>query len=245
VEVSLARAFGEGLVLTVLLAACKPGYVVLSACYLLPLVGRGRRRDWWPLVAVPVVGVVSSFVWNEVVGGLWRTDADLFGVAVDPDRQRSLLVREPWTFVAAAGRTVGEDLWDWGKGLITLGPSVAVWPAIAVVVTLVVLALVSVQRDAREPRGLDRAQRVLLVVVFVVGCLLMLGAQYVYWSVPGADVVGGMQARFFVPLLVLVPIVVGPRRGAWATPSVARVPLVALLVPLDVALLVSVTFRMY
>ena len=73
----------------------------------------------------------------------------------------------------------------------------------------------------------------------------MLGAQYVYWSAPGADVVGGMQARFFVPLLVLVPVVVGPRRGRWAAPATARVPVIALLVPLYVALLVTITFRMY
>ncbi len=88
-------------------------------------------------------------------------------------------------------------------------------------------------------------QRLLLVLVFVVGCLLVLGAQYVYWSAPGADVVGGMQARFFVPLLVLVPVVVGPRRGRWAAPATARVPVIALLVPLYVALLVTITFRMY
>jgi uncharacterized membrane protein len=78
-----------------------------------------------------------------------------------------------------------------------------------------------------------------------VGCLLVLGAQYVYWSAPGADVVGGMQARFFVPLLVLVPVIVGPRRGSWARPATARLPLAVLLVPLYVALLITITFRMY
>ena len=140
---------------------------------------------------------------------------------------------------------MGEELWNWGKGIVTLGPSVAVWPTVAVAAFLVVLALVAVQRSEREPGGLDVWQRVLLVLVFVVGCLLVLGAQYVYWSAPGADVVGGMQARFFVPLLVLVPVVVGPRRGRWAAPATARVPVIALLVPLYVALLVTITFRMY
>ena len=109
------HAVVEALVLTVLLAACKPGYIVLAACYLLPLLGRGRRRDWWPLALVPVAGIVASLIWNEAVGGLWRTDADYFGVAVDPERQRSLLLHEPWTFLVAAVRTVGEDLWDWGR----------------------------------------------------------------------------------------------------------------------------------
>jgi uncharacterized membrane protein len=241
----LATVFGEALLCTLLLAACKPGYIVLAGCYLLPLVGRRRRAGWWPLALVPAIGVVASLLWNEAVGGLWRTDADLFGVAVDPARQRSLLLHEPWNFPVTVVRTLGDELWNWGKGIVTLGPSVAVWPTVAVAAFLVVLALVSVQRTAREPAGLDTWQRVLLVLVFVVGCLLVLGAQYVYWSAPGADVVGGMQARFFVPLLVLVPVVVGPRRGRWAAPATARVPAIALLVPLYVALLVTITFRMY
>jgi hypothetical protein len=242
---TLRHALVEATLLTSLLAACKPGYIALSACYLLPLVGAARRRDWWPLVVVPAVGVLVSVLWNEAVGGLWRTDADLFGVAVDPDRQRSLLVHEPWTFGVAAVRTVVEDVWDWGKELVTLGPSVAVWPAVGVVAALLVLALVSVQRGDREPAGLDGARRGFLAVVFVVGGLLVLGAQYVYWSVPGADVVGGMQARFFVPLLVLVPVVAGPRPGRWATPSAARFPLTILLAPVYLAFLITVTFRMY
>jgi uncharacterized membrane protein len=244
-DVTFRAALLEALVVTSLLAACKPGYIVLSACYLLPLLGAARRRGWWPLLVVPVVGVLVSVLWNEAVGGLWRTDADLFGVAVDPDRQRSLLLHEPWTFGAAVVRTLGEDLWEWGKGLITLGPSVAVWPTVGVLAALVVLALVSVQRVDREPPSLEWTRRVLLSIVFVVGCVLVLGAQYVYWSVPGADVVGGMQARFFVPLLVLVPIVVGPRRGGWAAPAEARIPLTILLVPFYIALLVTITFRVY
>jgi uncharacterized membrane protein len=73
----------------------------------------------------------------------------------------------------------------------------------------------------------------------------VLGAQYVYWSVPGADFIGGMQARFFVPLLVLVPVVVGPRRGGWARAETARLPLALLVVPVYVALLITITFRMY
>jgi hypothetical protein len=114
VETTLGRALTEAVVLSALLAACKPGYIVLAACYLLPLLGRARRATWWPLVFAPVVGVIASVLWNEAVGGLWRTDADFFGVGVDPARQRSLLLHEPWTFLVAAGRTVGEDLWDWG-----------------------------------------------------------------------------------------------------------------------------------
>jgi hypothetical protein len=114
-DVRFAKVFGEALLCTLLLAACKPGYIVLAGCYLLPLVGRRRRAGWWPLAFVPVIGVVASLLWNEAVGGPWRTDADLFGVAGDPARQRSLLLHEPWNFAVTVVRTVGEELWNWGR----------------------------------------------------------------------------------------------------------------------------------
>jgi len=244
-DVSQSWAIGEAVLLTGLLAACKPGYVVIAFCYWLPLLGRDRKRSLWPLGVVPIVGVLASVAWNEAVGGVWRTDAGMFGVAVDPARQRDLLVHRPWTFVGAVVHTVSSQLFDWVKGTITLGPSVAVWPAVGVVAALVLLALVSVQRAEREPRALDSSQRMLCALVAAVGSLMLLGAQYVYWSAPGDDTIGGMQARFFVPLLVLVPIALGPRRGRWANPRTATWPLVALLVPLYAVLLVTITFRMY
>ena len=72
------------------------------------------------------------------------------------------------------------------------------------------------------------SRRVLLLVLLVLVVLLTLGAQYVYWSAPGADRVGGMQARFFLPGLVLLPLAVGPIRARWADADRAtRAPLAA------------------
>ncbi len=228
-----------------MLAGCKPGYVVVAGCYLLPLFGPRRRRELWPLALAPVLGALVSVAWNSVVGDLWKTDAAFFGVHVNPTRQRHLLVTRPWDFAGAAVRTVADGAWDWTKQLFTMGPSVAVWPTVAVVASLLVMAAVSVQRARREPDGLAWSQRLVVAVVFVVGALLVLGAQYVYWSKPGADVVGGIQARFFVPLLVLLPIALGPAPWRWARAATARVPVALAVVPVYVALAVTIAFRMY
>ncbi len=237
--------FVEAALLTTLLASCKPGYAVLAGCYLLPLFGPRRRRELWPLALAPVLGALVSVVWNSAISDLWKTDAALFGVHVDPARQRHLLVTEPWTFVGAALRTVVDDSWQWAKQLVTTGPSVAVWPTVAVVAVLVVLSAASVQRSRQEPDGLAWSQRLVLAIVFVAGSLLVLGAQYVYWSAPGDDVVGGMRARFFVPLLVLLPILVGPAPWRWARAATARVPVALAVVPIYVAFAITIAYRMY
>ncbi len=218
---------------------------MLAGCYLLPLFGPRRRRELWPLALAPVLGALVSVAWNSAISDLWKTDAALFGVHVDPARQRHLLVTEPWTFAGAALRTVFDDAWQWAKQLVTTGASVAVWPAAAVVAALLVLSAVSLQRSRREPDGLAWSQRLVLGIVFVAGSLLVLGAQYVYWSAPGDDVVGGMRARFFVPLLVLLPIAVGPVPWRWARSATARVPVALAVVPIYVALAITIAYRMY
>lgn len=237
--------FIEAAVLTSLLAGCKPGYVVVAGCYLFPLFGPRRRRDLWPLALAPVLGGLVSVAWNSVVGDLWKTDAAFFGVHVDPDRQRHLLVTQPWDFAGAALHTVADETWYWAKQLFTMGPGVAVWPTVAVVVSGLVMVAVSLQRGRREPDALAWSQRIIALVVFAVGALLVLGAQYVYWSKPADDFVGGMQARFFVPLLVLLPVAVGPVPWRWARAATARVPVALAIVPVSIALGASIAFRMY
>ena len=241
-----AALFVEAAVLTSLLAACKPGYVVLAGCYLLPLFGPRRRLGLWPLALAPVLGALVSLVWNTVVGGLWKTDAGLFGVQVDPHRQRHLLLTEPWTFVGAVARSVSDEWWHWAKTLITVGGSVSVWPTVAALVSLLLLGAVSLQRAHREPdQRLAWSQTVIVLIVFAIGALLVFGAQYVYWSTPGDNVVEGMQARFFIPLLVLIPVAVGPVPWRWARSATTRVPIALGLVPVYLALAVTIAFRMY
>ena len=69
------------------------------------------------------------------------------------------------------------------------------------------------QRAQREPPGLDPCQRLL-----VLACSSSAGgrhrANYLYWTAPGADEVGGVQPRFLVPLVGIAADRRGPRAMA-------------------------------
>ena len=56
------------------------------------------------------------------------------------------------------------------------------------------------------------------------GSALVLAGLYVYYTTPGDDTIGGVQARYFAPLLVLVPIAVGSVDVRWLRAHEARVP---------------------
>src|SRR5262249_20773054 len=153
------------------------------------------------------------------------------GIRPDPPPRRHELLTAPWHFVADSLRTIPDQFWSWLKGLFGVGPSVTHWPAVVIVFAVASFAVVSIQRDDGEPRALRWSQRGLLLFVFVVGMALVFAANYVYWTTPGDDTIGGIQARYFVPLLVLLPVAAGTPRVRWLDARVARVPVAVLLVP--------------
>jgi hypothetical protein len=236
----------EATVLSVLLGMCKPVYIVIAGCYLLPLLGsRERRTRLWGLAPAIALGVVVTVVWNEIVGDLWRTDSTYFGIRPDPPARRHELITEPWHFAMDAVRTVPDQIWDWVKGLVGVGTSTTNWPALGVGVAAVLFIAVALQHDRDEPSPLRLAQRGLVLLLFALGVALVFAANYVYWTTPGNDVITGVQARYFVPLLVLLPVVVGTPQLRWLGSRTARMPIGVLLVPFFVAFAVSVTFRMH
>jgi len=239
----------EAFVLSAALGLCKPVYVVIAFCYLLPLLGARRRferRELWPIALAPVFGVIVSVAWNQAVGNLWKTDAGYFGIKVDSTYQKDRLVHAPWDFAADTVRTLVNQSLGWLKTLVDVGPSVTHWPWALAMTVVAIYAVVSIQRDRREPdSNLHWLQRTLVVLVLVVGLVGVIAANYVYWTTPGLDEVGGVQPRYLVPLMALIPVAIGAPRWAWTRAATARFPLAVLLVPVLLVFLVSVTFRMY
>lgn len=236
----------EALVLSAVLGMCKPGYVVIAGLYLLPLVGRHRNRERWPLVFAPVLGIAMTVVWNAAVSDLWKTDAGYFGIKVDEAAQRHELLNQPWEFGADLARAIVHQLWYWTHTLVTVGESVTAGPAVLAVVALVVYGVTSLLRHRTETSTpLDWWQRGLVVVVFLAGCLLIAIPNYLYWTEPGSNQVRGIQPRYFMPLVVLIPVAIGALPFRWADMGRARFPIPVLLVPTLLGFCVILTYRMY
>jgi multisubunit Na+/H+ antiporter MnhB subunit len=219
---------------------------VVAGCYLLPLLGsRERRARLWGLAPAAAVGVVVTLVWNEIVGDLWRTDSTYFGIRPEPSARRHDLLTAPWHFTADAVRTVPDQFWEWLKGLWGVGPSVTHWPGVVIAVGVLLFIAVSLQHDRDEPRRLDFPQIGLLALLFVIGTTLVFAANWIYWTTPGDDTVNGVQARYFVPLLILLPLMIGTPRLRVLSSRDTRMPLAVLLVPFFILFAVTVTFRMH
>ncbi len=225
---------------------CKPVYVVIAGLYLLPLLGsRERRAKLWSLAPAAALGRGGV---GRVEPGRGRSVAhrrDVLRHHARSAARRHELLTAPWHFVADAVRTVPDQFWDWMKGLFGVGPSVTDWPGIVIAVAIAIFVVISIQHDGDEPRPFRWFERGLVLVLFAIGTALVFAANYVYWTTPGNDVISGIQARYFVPLLVLIPLMVGTPRGRWLGAREARFPLALLLVPLFVGFAVTVTQQMH
>jgi hypothetical protein len=236
----------EALVLSAVLGMCKPGYIVIAGLYLLPLLGKRRNRDRWPLVFAPVLGAAMTVVWNAAVSDLWKTDAGYFGIPVDEEAQKHVLLHRPWEFGIDLARTIADQLWHWVHTLVTVGESVTAGPAILAVLGLLVYGATSLLRHRTEAAiALDWWQRGLVLVVFLTGCLLIAIPNFLYWTEPGSSEVMGIQPRYFMPLVVLVPVAIGSLPFRWADTARTRFPIPVLLVPTLLVFCVILTFRMY
>jgi hypothetical protein len=236
----------EALVLSVLLGSVKPAYVVIAGLYVLPLLGSRRRTDRWPLVFAPVLGAIVSVLWTSSAGNVWKTDAGYFFIKVDDVTQKHELLHRPWDFGVDLVRTGYHELWPWVHQPFSVGPSVARGPAILAVLAIAIYAVSSLQRARTEALiPLHWLQRILILLAFVLGVVLIGVANYLYWTPPGLDRVEGIQPRYFMPLLVLLPVAVGSLPWRWANTDRSRVPVSVLLAPALVVFCVIVTFSMY
>ena len=173
----------EALVLSALLGSVKPAYVVVAGLYLLPLLGPRRRSDRWPLVFAPVLGAIVTVLWTSSAGNVWKTDAGYFNIKVDDVTQKHELLHHPWDFGVALLRTGYHELWPWVHQPFTVGPSVARGPAILAVLAIAIYAVSSVQRARTEAVApLHWLQRILILLAFVLGVVLIGVANYLYWT---------------------------------------------------------------
>ena len=143
----------EAALLSALLGMCKPAYVVVAGCYLLPL-HRTPRASGEALGARPCRrGRRGRHVRLE--RDRRRSVADRRHVLRDPARSAGAQARSVHRAVAlrrpTPSRTVPDQFGDWMRGLWGVGPSVTDSRDIVIGVAVVLFVLVSIQHDRDEP----------------------------------------------------------------------------------------------
>jgi hypothetical protein len=241
----LPRAFlVEAALLSVALGLCKPSYVVVALCYLLPLLGPARRLAYWPLGIAVALGVGVSALWQTSKEHLFVCDSGFFGGALDPAQQRHSIVTNPARLVGAGCRAVVDYRGKWSGDLVTIGARVVDWRVEFAVLVLIGFLFLAVQRDPTERLELHWQQRVFVSLVFVVAYFAVITGWIIYCEAPPVHVGIPPHARLFLPALALIPLALEIPRGKLGRMVAGRVPITVLVVPFEVAWLVALGTQM-
>jgi uncharacterized membrane protein len=193
-------------------ALFKPAYVALLFLFFLCPVERLGDRRRYVIVFLAMVGLaaVTLAVWFWAIRALYvaqpiAPDADparqLAGILLHPVRYASVLLDN---LLRNGGRYVWECLGYAGHVPASLG-----W------IHLAVLALVALV-DAGRPQALDWRAKAVVLLVLAVTYVLVSTYNYLGWSPVGADRIGFVQGRYYLPVAPLGFLLLANRRFAAA-----------------------------
>lgn len=248
--------------LTFLIAVTKPFYLLMPALALtVPFRHLRSRIRAFALVgsaiATIALAVVVVAIWTSappsVAGsaGLPHSEAKHIGgpgPAGDVDEQAQLmnLSRAPGRLVLLTARDFTSKLGFYSSMFAgrfgwldtPLPPTVRTF----VLVVLILIALM----DGAGDRWLSSGQRVVLLLVFIGTLLAIAGSQYVMWTPVNAELIEGIQGRYFIPVAPALLLVLANRRLSATLAPATRARLVAFVMLLALAVATwAMTARFY
>lgn len=184
-----------------LVVMARPVYLPLAV---VPLLLRGpscAARCWLTLAIVGVTLAWSALMAAVVMVPLYN--GDVAGTP-DPSLQMRLLFAHPGMIIQIARATLSA----YGNVLLTQFIGAGEWelphsyfaPAWAILGIALLLSIPSKRSDFASQRAL------ILLAALAAGAVLIFSIQYLTWTRPGGERIDGVQGRYFIPLVIFVPL---------------------------------------
>lgn len=210
---------GAGVLLACFIAV-KPPYIPLAAAMLLPLDLRDRAIRRRALLALVLVAL-PAIVWTPIAqhyaagvfirgpsytaGPLWPGPADTVFISPKASAQLAVFKADPTRLITIPVRTFFYELkWKVTEMLGVLAALTVLLPAgyyeflwyglVAAVATACIARASPIPHQARWKSGL-------VLLAIVAALFLVYDAQYLSWTFVGADMVQGMQGRYYLPFI--------------------------------------------
>ncbi len=200
-------------VLVLLVGLCKMAYMPI--CLLILLIPKRcyKTRASYAInvLGCAAVGLTLSLLWMYSATAL-ESGVSYVNNANSGEQLRFVLANVPF-FVSACVLTVLDSTLPWLAGLV--GSSVVQHSALLGLSSAIVgiVFIVVATLDAKHRRGqIDICAKVSLTIIVFLVCGLIFAGEYITFTSVGASRVEGVQARYFIPLLMPAIMALRPSR---------------------------------
>jgi len=201
---------------------CKIVYLpILLLYFIIPAERFGsKKQKIIHATAMIVITVAVNLSWL-IISSRYLVDSSSTGV--DPDLQLAHLISNPFRYLIVLARTVEARLPFYltsGIGL-TLGHFAVNLPNIFLYLTLMMATLILFQ-TAEHFKNVKPFERAIFIITPLSICLLMFTSLYLQWTAVDAPIVDGVQGRYFLPFLPLLPVIFNINKPKINRPSPIR-----------------------
>lgn len=210
------------LILTIIsttLIAVKPVYYPL--CFMLFFIPtqhfKNKKRKVLSISAVLSISLILFFLWSflSVVtepGNGADTGGQIAFIISNPIKYAVILIRNildaPFLYLLRLGALEWLDI-----------PTNEFY----IIATLIFFTLLCVKEHFTTPTiSLSKTFRWTTTLVFIITTLLIFTALYIQWTSVGSFDVEGVQTRYLLPILILIPLLCIPNSSYRTTPSIKR-----------------------
>lgn len=183
---------------------CKIVYLPLVLLYLIiPEEKFGsKKKKWTHLGIIGLLAAVLNLAWLIISSGFLVE----FNPGVNSKEQLVWILSHPFGYVVVIIRTiiVNTELWISNMLGMHLGSFVFNMPKIVFLMSFALFIVLFVQRD--ETLKIRLFDRMVFLATFAIIVALILTSLYIQWTAVSAPVIDGVQGRYFLPILLLVPI---------------------------------------
>lgn len=193
-------------VLAIMIGFCKIVYYPLVLLYLVIPEERfgGKRQKWIHLSIIFGVTLVLNMAWLAFSSGLLME----FNPGVDSRGQLIGIVKNPIKYLCVMLRTINASGQLWLSNMlgILIGSFSINLPGGLFFISFAFLIILIMQRD--ESIELKRFDRIVFICVFMAIVLLIFTSLYLQWTAVGSPIIDGIQGRYFLPILIMVPVMI-------------------------------------
>lgn len=199
-------------VLAILIGLCKIVYAPLVLMYLIIPYERfgSKKKKWIHAICMGALFVLANFGWLLISSSL----ETVLRPGVDAKAQAIWILKNPFEYLIRVVSTVNLQSQNWLGGMLglSLGAFNINLPTLYFLMTYAIFVIILAQRS--DSLNFRKNDRLIFGIAFVIIMLLICTSVYLQWTDYGEVLIEGVQGRYIIPILMLLPLAMGRKKAS-------------------------------